>query len=136
MIQRTLGIDTKKGSTPWPNLLLTLNLIPWKTWCKSTAFLWICKRLCLIFMFYNMFFDIYQDRMWLLFIFRRSCYYHLYLIWWKFSRYRYKKRVNALTQPLLTLNLIPWKTWCKSTALFPNCKKYSSFYQGNSIFLI
>jgi len=29
--------------------------------------------------------------------------------------YRHKKRSNALLQPLLTLNLILWKTQCKDT---------------------
>ena len=49
----------KEGlSSRQPNLYLTLNLIPWKTRCKGTAFFYIHQILCCKNMFYSMFFEI------------------------------------------------------------------------------
>ena len=49
----------------------------------------------------------------------------LYVILWLtiiFNEYRHKKRSTAVLQPLLTLNLILWKTHCKGTAFCIICK--------------
>ena len=44
-------------SSRQPNLYLTLNLIPWKTRCKGTAFFYTHQIFCHKNMFYNMFFS-------------------------------------------------------------------------------
>ena len=54
------SMGKKKGATLCSNLLLTLNLILWKTRCKGTGFRWICKYFGWKNMFLNMFLRFYS----------------------------------------------------------------------------
>ena len=52
----------------------------------------------------------------------------------KEKMYGHKKRSNALLQPLLTLNLILWKTQCKDTDFWEICKEKDAKFMLLNIF--